>query len=405
MGAETKTGERSRNTGFQDIGGTGRFEPQHRSHPSATRVVALPTILHVLAPAEVGGMESVVHLLTRGLVAAGTPVHAHMITLPGHEPSLAAQLREVGVDVHLTAVEGRRYGLERERTRTLCRELGIDVVHSHGYRPDVIDVPAARGLGLPVVSTVHGFTGGGWKNAIYEWLQFRSLRRMDRVLAVSRPLVDLLARRGVPRDAIRLVPNAFAPAEPPLDRTSARRELGLADDDGPVVGWIGRLSREKGPDVLVRAAAASTGGARWVVIGDGPERAAAEELSGALNAPVTFAGMVPAAGRLVNAFDLLVLSSRTEGTPIVALEALAAGVPVVATRVGGVPDLLADGTGVLVDSERPAELAAAVDRLLSDRAGSAEIGERGRQRVEERHAPGPWVERHQALYAEVASGA
>lgn len=389
-------------TGFQDTDGTDRFDPQHRLHSPDTRVVVLSTILHVLAPAEVGGMESVVHLLTRGLVAAGTTVHAHMITQPGAEPTLAALLREVGVTVHPTAVEGRRYGVERERTRALCRELGVDVVHSHGYRPDVIDVPAARALGVPVASTVHGFTGGGWKNAVYEWLQFRSLRRMDRVLAVSRPLVELLARRGVPEAAIRLVPNAFAPAEPPLERAEARRALGLDQTDVPVIGWIGRLSPEKGPDVLVEAAAASVGGARWVVIGDGPEGAAARERATRLEAPVAFAGLVPAAGRLVKAFDAVVLSSRTEGTPIVALEAMAAGVPVVATRVGGVPDLLAEGAGRLVEPERPEQIAAAVDDLLADPPAATAMGERGRARVEKRYAVDPWIQMHREIYAELA---
>ena len=215
----------------------------------------MPTILHVPAPAAVGGMESVVHRLTRGLVAAGTPVHAHIIVPPDHEPPLARGLREGGVQVHVTAVTGRRYGVERERTRALCREFGVEVVHSHGYRTDVIDAPAARGIGLPVVSTVHGFTGGGWKNALYERLQLRALRQMDRVLAVSRPLVDLLRARGVPPSAIRLVPNAWAAEGPPLLRAEARQALGLGEAAGPLVGWIGRLSREKGPDVLVEAAA------------------------------------------------------------------------------------------------------------------------------------------------------
>lgn len=365
-----------------------------------------PTILHVLAPAPVGGMESVVHLLTRELVAAGTPVHAHLILAPGADAPLADDLERGGVTVHRTVVRGRRYGVERDRTRALCRDLGVAVVHSHGYRTDVIDAPAARALGLPVVSTVHGFTGGGLRNAVYERLQLRALRRMDRVIAVSRPLVDLLARRGVPRSAIRLLPNAFAAGDAPLPRPEARRALGVdAGDDRPLIGWVGRLSPEKGADVLVQAAAAAARPARWVVVGDGPDEAAARALVERLGAPVAFLGRIPGAGRLAPAFDVVVLSSRTEGTPIVALEAMAAGVPVVATRVGGVPDLLADGAaGRLVDAERPDQLAAAVDGLLADPEGAAALGRRGQERVRIAYAPGPWVAHHQQLYAELAAG-
>lgn len=348
-------------------------------------------------------MESVVDLLTRGLAAAGSTVHAHIITPPAHEPPLVAALRAGGVNVHTTAIAGRRYGVERARTRELCRTLGVQVVHSHGYRTDVIDAPAARALGLPVVSTVHGFTGGGLRNAVYEWLQFRALRRMHRVIAVSRPLVDLLVRRGVRRDAIRLLPNAFAADAAALPRAEARRALGLADNAGPWVGWVGRMSPEKGPDLFVAAAAASRQPARWAMIGDGPELAATRERAERSGAPVTFLGLRPGAGRFLAAFDVIVLSSRTEGTPIVALEALALGVPVVATAVGGVPDLLADGAGRLVAPGNPTELAAAVDDLLADAAGAAALGARGRERVLTRYAATPWIEAHRHLYRELVS--
>jgi glycosyltransferase involved in cell wall biosynthesis len=258
-----------------------------------------------------------------------------------------------------------------------------------------------------VVSTVHGFTGGGWKNAAYEWLQIRAFRRMDRVLAVSRPLVDILERRGVRREAISLLPNAYASARPTLEPDQARAAIGL-EGSGPVVGWVGRMSREKGPDVFVKAAGQSTvEGSRWAMVGDGPERPAAETAAGAITARdrVSFLGMVPHAGTLVRAFDVLVLSSRTEGTPIVALEAMAAGVPVVATEVGGVPDLLGGDAGRLVSSEDPGALAAAVDDLLRDPAAAAAQVDRARKRLADGYALHPWVEAHQRLYGELASRA
>ena len=93
---------------------------------------------------------------------------------------------------------GRAYLRERAAIARLLREVRPDVVHTHGYRPDVLDAGVARGQGIAVVTTVHGFTGGGWKNRVYEWLQCRAFRRFDAVVAVSRPLVGLLERRGHP---------------------------------------------------------------------------------------------------------------------------------------------------------------------------------------------------------------
>lgn len=364
----------------------------------------MTTVLHVLAPASVGGMESVVSMLTAGLVQGGTRVLAHLIVDPGDDPPLAAVLRAHGVRVEVTGVPSRRYAMERAATAALCRAESVDVVHCHGYRADVIDSGAARSVGVPVVSTVHGFTGGGWKNAVYEWLQIRAFRRMDRVLAVSRPLVDLLQRRGVQPETISMLPNAFASSLPPLDPGAARVALRLPPE-GPVAGWIGRMSPEKGPDVFVRSAAeSSVEGSRWALVGDGPERAEAEAAAAALGLDerVAFLGLVPDAGTLVRAFDVLVLSSRTEGTPIVALEAMAAGVPVVATAVGGVPDLLAGGAGRLVPPDDPSALAAAVDDLLGNPYAARQQAERARERLARDYALGPWVEAHQQLYQELA---
>jgi glycosyltransferase involved in cell wall biosynthesis len=338
-------------------------------------------------------------MLTTGLVDEGARVHAHLIVDIGVDPPLAGPLREAGVEVHVTEVPPRRYGLERAATRAILAGAGADVVHCHGYRADVVDAPAARGAGYPTVSTVHGFTGGSWRNAVYEWLQLRALRRCDRVVAVSEPLVAVLERRGVASERIRLLPNAYATTSAPLTSAEARAELGLGAD-GSVVGWIGRLSAEKAPDVFAAASLRSSAEAEWVLIGDGPEREAVE----ALGAPkLRILGLVPSAASRITAFDVLVLSSRTEGTPIVALEAMAAGVPVVATAVGGVPDLLADGAGVLVPSDDPDTLASAIDSVLSDPDEADRLARAARRRLEARHALGPWVASHLEMYAELAS--
>src|SRR5213075_3189165 len=134
----------------------------------------------------------------------------------------------------------------------ICEASSPDVVHSHGYRADVIDALFLRRR-VPIVTTVHGFTGGDLKNRFYQWLQCRAYRRFDAVVAVSRLLSRELAER-IGTSRLHLVPNAYSCASETLGRAAARSALGLPND-AVLVGWVGRLSPEKGPDVLLEALA------------------------------------------------------------------------------------------------------------------------------------------------------
>jgi glycosyltransferase involved in cell wall biosynthesis len=141
------------------------------------------------------------------------------------------------------------------------------------------------------------------------------------------------------------------------------------------------------------------------VIGDGPDVEQLRERSASLGfgARVRWHGAVPGAGGLMAAFDAFVLSSRTEGTPMVLLEAMAAGVPVVATTVGGVPDVVSGGEALLVPPEAPASLAAALRTLLLDPAGARERAAAARARLQAFDA-GLWLDRYDAVYRQVARG-
>jgi glycosyltransferase involved in cell wall biosynthesis len=305
------------------------------------------------------------------------------------------------------AIPSRAYLRERAAVAHLCRQVRPDVVHSHGYRPDVLDAGVARHLGTPVVTTVHGFTGGGWRNRWYEWLQCRALRRFDAVVAVSQPLVERLARAGVPRSRIHAVPNAWCEHARPLGREAARQALGLPQD-GFVVGWVGRLSAEKGPDVLLDALP-HVGELPLVVsvVGNGVERVALETRARALglNGRVRWHGAAPDAGRLFAAFDVFVLSSRTEGTPIVLFEAMAAGVPVIATRVGGVPDVVSVADAALVPADDPAALAEAIRTVYETPSAAGRRARAARARLERDFGVVPWLKRYEAIYRGVSRGA
>ncbi|MGH9262922.1 MAG: glycosyltransferase, partial [Acidimicrobiales bacterium] len=321
-----------------------------------------------------GGLESVVTTLAVGQRRTGVDPHIAAILegeAPGH--AFVGRLEEGGVRVVQVRLGPRAYLAERARVAALCRELQPDVVHTHGYRPDVVDAPVARRLAIPVITTVHGFTGGGWKNRMYEWLDRRALRRFDAVVAVARASVIGLVAAGVPRDRIHVIPNAWDQRGVTLSAAEARRQLGLSGD-GWRIGWVGRLSREKAADVMLAAMARLAGEPYWLsIIGDGSERRRLEHASVRLGVAhrTTWHGPVPAAGSRFAAFDVFVLSSRTEGTPVTLFEAMAAGVPIVAAAVGGVPDVVSPAEAILVPPDDPAAIAAGIRQVRAAPAAAA----------------------------------
>jgi glycosyltransferase involved in cell wall biosynthesis len=345
-------------------------------------------------------------------LAAGLRRRGHAVLLaclvgPGDASHPVAQrARDLGLEVEALCLPTRAYLAERRALLALIRRWQPDAVHTHGYRADVVAGLAARAAGVPQVTTAHGFIGGGWRDRLYEGLQLRTARRAAAAVAVSTPIVERYRRAGAPASRVHLIRNAWSGREP-LARSEARRALGL-DPAELLVGWVGRLSREKGADVLLDALARlAPPRPRVALVGDGPERAALASRAEALGIAERLAwlGLVPDAGRLASAYDVFVLSSRTEGTPIALLEAMAAHLPIVATAVGGVPDVVSEGEAWLVPSEDPAALAAALEVALSDRALARARGDAARQRLQRDFSPDAWLARYEALYASVRAPA
>jgi len=329
------------------------------------------------------------------------------VTLLGRGDSGAnflAPLRGADVSVHTLEVSLGTVWAERRFVRQLCLEHRPHVVHTHGYRPDILDGGVARKLGLPTLSTEHGMSRMGGRTAIYEWLQIRALRHFDAVAAVSEPIAVALARHGVDPARIHTIPNAWSGEVAFLERGEARRRLGLRDE-GPIVGWMGRLIGVKGGDLLLRALARLGPNAPEVaIVGDGPEREPLGRLAQQLGLAeqVHFTGEISDGARFLRAFDAFALSSRTEGTPIVLFEAIAAGLPLVVTRVGGIPNVVDESEALLVEPDDEAELAAALRQVLADPVAAASRAERARRRMDEQFALEPWLDRYEALYRSLA---
>ena len=355
-------------------------------------------VLHFCAPARAGGIETVIRLLAGAQRVAGYSAEVALtLEQTGESHPFAVTLRDAGVPTHEIVVGNRGYYREVVALGQLARSCKADVLHSHGYRSDIMGALLRLRSAASHVATLHGFIGGSRRGRVNEAVQLRALRGAAGVIAVSHSVAIRAQRSGVPAERIGQIPNAVPAADGRKTRAAARSELGLSGD-GPVIGWIGRFSHEKGPDVFADACASMPGLVNVVMIGDGPMRSSVTEHLRGAGVGAVLPGLVADAATLLPAFDVLVLSSRTEGTPMVLLEAMATGIPIVTTAVGGVPDVLSPLMARLVPSEDPVALAAAIREVLADRPGSVARADCAHDRWAHRYHIASWVAAHDAFY-------
>ena len=275
------------------------------------------------------------------------------------------------------------------RLAAMVREGRFDIVHAHEAVSDVLTYAMSFLHRVPIVSTAHGWIANSRKGQLMVALDKHVLGRFDRVIAVSGKMQNDLLGAGVPREKVTLLHNAIV-----LDkyrRTDGPGALELLvgrKPAGPVMVSIGRLSPEKGHADLIDALALVAARGRHVftvLAGEGPSRAALEQRirSAGLEKWIHLPGYVSQPARLLQDADLMVLPSHTEGLPNAALEALAMEVPVLATRVGGTPEVVTDGeTGRLVPARAPEAMAAAILDFLDEPAKWKRWALRGRKTVE-----------------------
>lgn len=342
-----------------------------------------PKVLQVVWSLEVGGMERVVLHLLKGLPAQG--FGAEVVTLGG-AGGLAEDLGPGVRHWELSKAPGLDLGLARKLAR-LVRATGAGILHAHNTVSQLYSVMASLITRCPVVTTLHGANYGG--SARHRRLRRVLASRCAATACVSRDA--LAAARDldrIPAARLHLVYNGIGVDEmiqARQQRLAAREELGLGPRDRAVIS-VGRLSQEKDYATLLRALAALEG-PRLFLVGHGPARRELEGLAGelGLGRRVVFLGERSDVPRLLAACDLFALSSLTEGISMALLEAMAVGLPVAATAVGGTPELvIPDETGLLVPSSNPAALARAMGALLNDPQRAKDLGEAGARRVAQR---------------------
>jgi glycosyltransferase involved in cell wall biosynthesis len=364
-------------------------------------------IVHILSSFGMGGQERVAYDLAVGQLAAGHHVTALSLAPPPDGP-LAAEFRAAGVEVERVA--RAKPGLDPVLILRLAwwlRGHHTQLVHTHNRMALIYGAPAGRLAHAAVVHTKHGNNPKGGTRLLAANL---AARCADAFVAVSDETAAFARkRREIDERKLLVIPNGielgrFNPA--PAARDRVRRELGIPAGAW-VIGTVGRIAPEKNHALLVRAIAPLLGPeTRLVVAGDGP---LLPELK-ALVQSLGVAGFVHLLGvrrdvpDVLNALDTFVLSSDTEGLPLVVLEAMATALPVLSTRVGGVPNVLEEGqTGMLVPVGDEAALRDRAAQLRGDPAGSRALGERARSAAMTKFSAERMKREYLDLYARVLS--
>jgi glycosyltransferase involved in cell wall biosynthesis len=340
------------------------------------------TVVHAVLSLDSGGLERVVLDLTREGIGLGQRVAIVCLERPG---CLAPEAEALGARV--VCVQ-KRTGLRPStigRVRSVLRELAPDIIHTHQLGLLLYTGPAAS---CPIVHTEHGRSSDLRRRR--RWIGRLAVFHAARFFCVSRDVAnEAMAYRIAPHRKVHVIPNGIdlTRFEGHDGREAARSTLGIPAG-APVIGTVGRLDPLKQQDLLIRAfrgVRSRVNDAHLLIVGDGPLRRDLHEQATALGLDgcVHFAGYQACPELYLQAMDVFALTSRSEGMPLAVLEAWATSLPVVATRVGGLPEMMGDDqAGVLVDPGDEQALVGTLIETLGDPGHRRRMGAAGRLRVE-----------------------
>lgn len=289
---------------------------------------------------------------------------------------------------------------------------GVDVVHSHNYKSNIYAALVGRRTDAALVSTCHNWIDASAKMRLYGQIDRWVLRRFDGVVAVSSTVRARLVRAGFRNEGLYTIENGVdaAMCRNNFGREAIRQELGI-EPGTFLVGVVARLSEEKGHVALIdsmQSLRRTHPRCSLVVIGDGPMRAQLEAKVDSLGMvqQVTFLGQRKDVPRLLAALDLFVLPSRVEAQPMSLLEAMAAGLPVVATNVGDIPHMLGHGRfGTLIEPDRPDQLVAALKTHVEQPDAVRRRADSARLEVAERRTSAHMANQYQSVYGRLLGAA
>ena len=375
------------------------------------KAIPKPTRVLMVAPPSRGGLARHVVALLEGLACEGYEVG---VSCQPDGP-IAEAAKAHSMPVYAVNLGGRGPSATLVSVVQAARAAGAmhaRIIHTHAFRAGLVGALMMPGApGAKLVATIHNFPPGAPTmkagRSRERWAVRMLLRRADRLITVSEALRGKLVelRSGVEAKSIT-IPNGVNTSQEPMEQEAAREMLGLRAE-GPVVGMVARLAPAKGIAQFLDACKLISGrfpAARFVLAGGGPlwEEAIAKRDELGLADRLDLLGEVASTREVMGALDVLVVASTSEGSSVVAMEAMSQGKPVVATNVGGLPEVVVDGgTGLLVEADDPAALAHAALRLLGEPELGRQMGLRGRQRAKQCFDKREMVARVKEVYADL----
>jgi glycosyltransferase involved in cell wall biosynthesis len=379
-----------------------------------------PKIAYILTPVEFGGLERVNLNFLGNTDRSRFDIHPILLIRPWEKENFfAKKLEETNYSFRTVPVALRPKSKGRDFLRILrcirivygiLRGGGFVVVHTHGYFADIVGFLAAKRLGIPILSTCHGFISNDRKLKVYNFMDVQALRFFNRVISVSEKIKDYLIEKGVSPNRIVVIENAFGEnsnQELSIENRKAKRALLKICNADFVLGYVGRLSEEKGINyILLASSMADKMGIpiKVLIIGEGPEKGKLEELAKrvGMQDKVIFAGFQSDVENWYPAMDVFVLPSLTEGTPMSLLEAMAQGIPCVASKVGGVPKVIDSGIdGILVLPGNAEEIKGAVSILYRNEELRSSLSKNAKSKMINKYNINEWIEKIESQYLEI----
>lgn len=320
-------------------------------------------------------------------------------------PPLIGEAKKYGIKTELINL-GHRFDIRAVfKLNELLKKDRVDILHCHAYKADTVGFLASKLTKVKTVSTCHGWWPDTAKLKLYDFIDTAVLKHFDKVVAVSEKIYNDMAARGIKASKLEVILNGIDIERFSSARAGDEEKKALGISVGfPVIGSIGRLSREKGIRYLIEAAPkiiTKVPEARFLIVGEGDEKSPLMEYAdrGALKGKVIFAGYREDVDKIYPLLDVFVMPSLTEGIPLSLLEAMASAKPIVATRVGGIPSVITDKrSGLLVDPQDSDALSESVLSLLADRRLAEIVGGNAREAVKEKFSIEATVKKYQEAY-------